>query len=36
MTVLPAATLLKTKHTAKIDENTYECLIDYNQNMETE
>ena len=24
------------KNTVKIDENTYECLIYYNQNMETE
>ena len=24
------------KNTTKIDENTYECLIYYNQNMETE
>ena len=24
------------KNTAKIGENTYECLIYYNQNMETE
>ena len=24
------------KNTVKIDDNTYECLIYYNQNMETE